>query len=344
MPGPRSHGGARRHIRICRGADTDAYGALPSPQNWVWVPLLGDGMKMKATAPRYVPDTNYSEDFRQQIAIHHRQEVAGNITTLPWPEVTQFLLDMALLRVANPLSPTYQDLYQHVVEHHTPEDPRRHYGCVANTLGISATGTGANDVQFTLGLIGQREVEIGWEASDYSGVTPAPFMFAHAELRVDTTLVTDVENWKINVDNKVAEAPFIWANDVKMAVRAYAIAGGLRSVTLDLTKLNNTRNFNRHIRRGTYATFEALFRHPLGHIMQILLPYLAVEESDEDGTPSAKAKEAPKMIALKAPSGPYAGQDIIVSVDLAAGGTTTLAAIPPWTTTPAPATTTTTLP
>ena len=105
-------------------------------------------------------------------------------------------------------------------------------------------------------------------------------------------------------------------------------------------KFNNSARFNLAIRRGDEITFHARFTHPDGHNFEIILPSCYVEESPEDGTPSAQAKESPTLHAQVAEVGIYAGHDIVYGVDLAAGGTTTLE--PMTTTTAAPAATTTT--
>ena len=350
MPGPRSHGGWRRHVRIARNTADADYGATPGAIDWNWLPIIGDGMKLKATAPRFVPDTNYSADFRRQVAIYNRHEVAGDLTTLLWPEVTPYLFDMGLLRVDDAASPNHQDLYGHVIEHHTPDDPRRVYGAVVNTMRLACTGTGDNDVQLTLSMLGQREEEIVYADPDYSALTPSPFMFAHARIELDGALVTDVDAWTLTVENNIGDAPFIWNAAVGAAVRVHAIAN-LRVVTLELTELNNDDRFNQAIRTGAPVTFEALFTHPDGHLLQIILPACYVEESPEDGTPSQQATENPTLHVQRAASGLYVGEDIIYGVDLAAGGTTTLEGLTttaaltttteaPTTTTEAPTTTT----
>jgi hypothetical protein len=322
MPGPKSHGGWRRHVRIARNGADDAYGATIDAPSWLWIPLLGDGMKAKATAPRYVPETNYGGDYLRHVAIHHRIVIAGDLSTLLWPEVTQFLLDMALLRVADDSSPNCQDLYGHVVEHHTPDDPRRTYGLVVNSMRLACTGTGDGEVVLTHSCIGQREEQVTLETPDYSGITPVPFMFRDARIEIDSAVVTDVEQFTLTVENNIGDAPLVGVGGI--GVRAHAIAN-LRVIGLELTKLNNSDRFNRAIREGNVVTFSARFTHPDGHLLQIILPELYVEESAEDGTPTKQATEAPKLFARAASSGIYRGRDIVYGCDLAAGGTTTLA-------------------
>ncbi len=341
MPGVRSHGGWRRMQRFCRVAAHSAYGTVPGAPAWVYIPRLGDGQGLKASAPRYVPDTEIG-GFRERVAIHHRLTVEGEFRTLLYPGSAQFLLDMALARVAT-VGDDYQDIYQHVMDEYNPEDPRRYTGVVADTLRIEGTGEGDGEIQVALGLIARDEAkedslsEATFEAA-YDALEVVPFMHGHAELRVNTILITDVERWAINVTNNVGRGPL-----TRQAAGVSAIAfthGNKRQITLDLTELHNSDDFDAAVRDGAHMTFSAEFWHPAGHYMAIFLPWLAVEESDNDGTPSQQAKESPRMRALEAPEGQdYEGQDIVYDVDLATGGTTTFA---PFTTTAAATTTTTT--
>ncbi len=335
MPGIRSHGGWRRMQRMCVVDAHSAYGAVPGAPGWIYMPRLGDGMGLKATAPRYMPDTEMG-GYRRRVGIHHRLEVRGDLTTLLFPDTAGLLLDMALLRVVT-AGDDFQDIYQHVLDEFTPEDPRRYTGVVADTLRIEASGTDDGEVQITLGLIARDEAR---EASldeatfntAYDALELVPFMHGHSELTLDGVLVTDVERWAIDVSNNVQTGPL--AQQVGgVSVISYATANK-REITLELTELNNDRRFNEAIRNGAPLTFQSVFTHPLGHIMQFILPRLVVEESDEDGTPNAQAKEAPRMIALEADGGTHEGHDILWGVDLAAGGTTTMA--PLTTTTAAP--------
>jgi len=337
MPGIRSHGGWRRMQRIRRVAAHSAYGTVAGGA-WYYIPRLGDGQKLKATAPRYTPDTEYG-GFRRRVAIHHRFEVRGDFTGLMYPESALFLMDMALLRVGT-AGNDYEDIYQHVMDVFTPEDPRRYTGVIADTIRIRGSGTGDGEIQVTLGLIARSEAreasldEATFEAA-YDLLSLVPFMHGHARLYLNSALVTDVEDWTIEVNNNAAMGPLTFQAAGHSYI-SYAKANK-RAITLALSELNNSDDFNAAIRSGVEMTFQVLATHPDGHIMQIILPRLAVEESDEDGTPSAQAKEAPRMIALEADSGIYEGEDIVYAVDLAAGGTTMLEMI---TTTPAPTTTT----
>lgn len=323
MPGPVSHGGWRRHIRIARNAANDAYGALPAAPEWFSVPLLGDGMKVKASTPRFVPDTNYSMDYRRHVAIMSRQEVGGDITTLLWPQLALYLMDAGFLRVADAASPNNQDVYGHVIDHFTPPDPRRYYGVAVNSLRLTGTGTGDNDIQISWSCIGQREVENNGLTEgdfDYSTIDQVPFMFGHASIYIDSAYLCDVETFEITLENNIGDSPFIWNAEIAAGARCHAIAN-LRTISLSLSDLNNDDRFNEAIRDANNISFELLLNHPEGHIMQIILPSLYCEESDEDGTPSVQAMESPRLEARVADAGLYEGEDIVYAVDL--GPTTT---------------------
>ena len=326
MAGPSSHGGWRRHMRIARNAAHDAYGATPGVLSWQDVPVLGDGMKLKAAGPRFEPDTSHGGDYRRHVAVHHRQVVGGDIRTLLWPELSQYLLDMALLRVAS-AGANYQNLYGHVIDHFTPSDPRRCFGVVVGSMRLTVAGAGAQDARLTLSCIAQREEENNGLAEndfDYASLSLTPFMAGFARIEVDSAVVADVEQWTLSVENNIGEAPFAWSDSVDAAVRAHAIAGK-RRVSLELTDLNNDDRFNEAIRDGSHISFSALFSHPGGHVMQIILPRLFVPESIEAAAPGAQATERSRLEAMAATGGPYEGEDIVYGVDLAAGGTTTLA-------------------
>ncbi|HUS81921.1 MAG TPA: phage tail tube protein [Dehalococcoidia bacterium] len=341
MPGIRSHGSWRRMQRFCQVAANSAYGTVPGAPDWLYIPRIGDGQGLKATAPRYAPDTEMG-GYRRRVAIHHRLEVGGDFSTLLFPDSALFLLNMALLRSAA-AGNDYQDVYQHVMDEFTPEDPRRYTGVVANTLRIEGSGTGDGEISAALGLVARNEArqadldEATFEAA-YDLLELVPFMHGHARLRINAAVVTDIERWAIEITNNVEQGP-LTPQVAGVSVISYAKANK-REITLEIGELNNSDDFNVAIRNGAEMTFDVRCTHPAGHILEIILPRLAPEESDEDGTPSAQAKEAPRMIALEADGGTHEGHDIVWAVDLAAGGTTTLEELT--TTTAAPATTTTT--
>ncbi|HUX16506.1 MAG TPA: hypothetical protein VMW52_08530, partial [Phycisphaerae bacterium] len=68
MPGIRSHGSWRRMQRFCQVAENSAYGTVPGAPTWLYIPRIGDGQGLKATAPRYAPDTEMG-GYRRRVAI-----------------------------------------------------------------------------------------------------------------------------------------------------------------------------------------------------------------------------------------------------------------------------------
>lgn len=320
------HLGARRHVRICRES---TFGSVPGAPTWHSIPILEDGWKLKATSPYYRPNTNYGGDYRRHIHIHHRQEVAGDFTTLAWPEEVEFLLGMALDRQAN------HDIYSYAADYYTPADPRRYVGIVSERLAIAVTGTGDGDVRLTHTLRAKSEAENNTLSEgdfDYSGLTTTPFMFRDASIRINAALRVDVEAFTLTVENNVAQGP-ARRDGAYLATVQYLIAQQ-RAISLELTKVNRDDAFNEAIRDGGPFAFEAAFIHPDGHLWQIQLPAIYCEQSDEDGTPDQLAKENPRFEA----GVDAGGNDIIWAVDLGPA-TTTLA---PLTTTAAPPATTTT--
>ena len=328
MPGVRSHLGSRRNMRICRETN---WAECPGAPTWYDVPILEDGMKLKAVNNRYIPNTNF-QGWKQPCQVCHFQEVSGDLVTHPWVEQVDFLMDMVLERMANPADDNYQDVYSYCLDHYTPDDPRRYLGAVVETLTIAATGTGDADVRLTLSLRAKSEAEndaLTEGDFDYSDVSCVPFMFAHAAILLDGNPVTDVEAFTIAIENNVQQGPN------SGGYVAYLIAGR-RTISLELTELNNCDAFNQAIRGCGEVSFQATFTHPSGSTWDIELPVLYVSESDEDGTPDASAKENPRMTAATDES----DDDIISTVDVVPVTTTTTVA-PTTTTTVAPTTTTT---
>ena len=329
------HLGARRHIRFTPEVN---FGEVAGIGDWVDIPYITDGFKLKATNPRYVPDTNYGGDYRRHLHICHRLELAGDFVTLPWPQVTQFLLDMALLRGAD------HDLNDSfVVDHFTPADPRRYTGAVAERLVISFDGTGDGAIQLRFGLRAQYEQENNALVEtdfDYSALS-TPFMHANAAIHIAgaPAPVTHIDSGTITIENNVAVGPYRRLAGGPFGVTDYLIAQQ-RTISLEFARLNNVEQVNDWIRECGYGSFQFEAFHPAGHYMHIELPVIWPSESDEDGTPSQVAKENPRFEAgVNA-----AGDDITYGVDLAAGGITTAAPLPEITTTTVAATTTTAAP
>lgn len=305
------HHARDRHLRICR---EDVFGVCPDAPQWLSVPVLGDGFKLKAAAPRYFPDTAMSGSVRT-VGLTDWLIVEGSFTTPAWVELAGALLAMALHRDPN------GDLSSYTLDFYTPADPRRILGAVAETLTIVAGGAGPADVRLTLGLRAKTEEAnpaLQPEDFDYSGISLVPFAFGDARIELDTVRVTDVQEFRVRVDNNVARGPYLCPGEGAPGVVAYLIAGA-RAISLTLTALSNDTRFNSAIRNGGTVSFEADLYHPSGHLMQIKLPVLAPETNPESArrTGGAPATEAPTLQAVA----DTAGRDIIWAVD--PGPTTT---------------------
>lgn len=298
------HLGSRRHTRMCRES---TWGACPAVPDWHCIPIVGDGYKVKAADPRFRPDTNIG-GWRCGVQVSHFQEVSGRWDVLLFPETAEPMLDM-------PLSRSGDDLYSYCIDHYTPADPRRHLGCVAEQALIEVNAVSAAAL-LRLAVRGKEEQSneaLDEDDFDCSGVTPVPFMLAHASISLDGAPVTDVEAFSIHVDNHVVRGPNSHGHT------AYLIAGR-RSLALELTKLDNSDQFNDAIRGGAALSFEAAFSHPNGCCLTIELPVLYVEQSPEDGSPERVSRATPRMVAALNDD----GDDVIWSVT-AATTTTTVA-------------------
>ena len=205
MPGApgNTHFNWRRLLSIAQEANFGvAIAGGPDGAGWQIVPVLGDGMKLKAESPRFRPDTNIM-GYQQSIAVHHQQVVAGAYTTLAFPQVAALVAQMAIVRDAT------DDLRSFTLDLFTPPDPRQYLGTVAESLALRVTGTGDADVQLELALRARQEVEAnGLTETDFTYVGDAiPFMFRDAVLQLEGATVTDVDEFTINIENTVSQGP-----------------------------------------------------------------------------------------------------------------------------------------
>jgi len=318
------HHGYDRHVRIVR---EDNFGECPGAPDWTETPVLGDGFKLKATNPRYFPETNMG-GFRRSVGIPHQLVVEGGQTALAWPTTLSFLMHAGLDRDGN------DDLYSYCIDHYTPADPRRYLGCAVETLTLRVSGTGDADVQIEAAWRSKLEQEnnsLGSGDFSYAAVASVPFMFRDAHIQLATVDVVDVEEFSITVNNNVSQGPMGRTAGVEFGTLAYLIAGG-REISLELTKVNRSERLNDAIRSGGVMSFEAEFYHPDGHYFGVQLPVLALEESDETASRTDPTKEAPSFQAITND----AGEDITWGFD--EGPTTTT--LEPLTTTQGPTTTT----
>ena len=269
--GTDAHQGARRHVRACQEA---VWGQCPGSPEWHCVPVLGDGYTVKAAQRRFRPGTLVG-GWKRSVHLSYLQVVEGRWTVLLYPEVAQFLLDMALER-------TGDELHSYCIDHCTPPDPRRHLGCVVESARLDFSGRG-DAVLWHMRLRGKLEQEndaLTEEDFDYSGLAPVPFRFQGATLEVDGSPAADVESCTITVRNNLRAGPS------RAGYLAYLLADQ-RAVSLELTKLNDSDVFNAAIRGGGTLSFSAVLSQPSGWELSIELPRLYVDESDERALPGA---------------------------------------------------------
>jgi len=276
-----AHTAERRHVRVCR---EENWGECPPSPHWHCVPIFGDGYQVKAADPKFRP-ASYIGGWRRSVHLSHFQRVRGVWRVLLYPEVAAFLLDMALERTGG-------ELHSHCIDHYTPSDPRRHLGCVVEgaTLRCDAR-TGA--ALWRMALRGKCEQEndaLGEDDFDYSSLTLVPFGFDGATLDVDGSAVTDVERFTVSVVNNVLCGPSI-------AGQAAYLSAGQRTVSLRLTKLNDSDLFNSAIRSGGTISFSASLGHPAGWTLDLELPRLCVDESRERATPGELVTATPVLEA-----------------------------------------------
>ena len=328
MPGlTGAHSGRKRHARLVA---EETYGAVPGGPSWSPIPYLGDGFKIEATSEPFEADTNYGGGIDSVVNIQHKQDVAGDLTTLLWPQILGALLDAALARDGN------DDLPSFAWQHYTPIETRQFVGCAARTLRLQVNRTEGADAQLTIGWLGQQESVVTGVTPgdfDYSGIDQRPFMGCDvAMIQVNGAESYDVDQFTVNVDNVMEAGPY-WPKTNPAQRVIHHIEVGDRTISIDLTRMHRSAQFNAARRAATTLSFYARFTHPLGHVFELRLPRLVVPGSSEDGTPSRVARETPRLLARGTVEG---GDAIEYGVDLAAGGTTTVGG---YMTTAAPATT-----
>ncbi len=299
MGGPSGnwHYGRRRHLRLCR---EEAWGSCPDEPAWQAVPVLGDGFSLKAASPRFRPDTYYG-GWRRSVHVSYLQLVSGAFVTLPWPQVAELLLDVALDRQDGELPGYCMDYY-------TPADPRRYLGVKADGLDVVASALG-RDAEFRFALqAAAEEAAPGLEEGDfdYGGLSPVPFVFDGAVVKLDGAEVTGVEQFTLRVRNHLAAGP-------NRGGTIAFLAAGQRAVSVELRKLDDGDAFNAAVRSGGTLSFEAAFAHPEGHVLDLALPVLHAEESAEEAEPARLARAV-----LRTEAGTdEEGDDLVYAVNLA---------------------------
>jgi len=305
--GGQVHKGWSRHVRWAR---EESWGELPPVPSWVCVPVQMGEMALRTVPELFSPLTSFG-GWRRSALWPHTQRVTGDVLVLAWPQVTSYLLDAALARESDPLSPAYQDLHSYCIDHYTPPDPRRYRGVKVDRLEMH---TGPAGLAVRLWLSGWKE-----EANDalteddfsYSALTPRPFRLRDATVTLDSGEVLDLEDFAITVDNHLEAGPGV-AGHV-----AYLVAGQ-RTVRLEMAKLHLSDVLNAAVRGGSSLSFAALFTHPAGHELTLELPVLYASDNREEAPPDRLARSRAVLEAAADES----GRDLIHEVRLL-GATTT---------------------
>ncbi len=278
MSGPSGdwHQARRRHLRVCR---EEVWGQCPDNPAWRAVPIFGDGFKLKAANPRFRPDTLYG-GYRSAVQLSHVRRVAGLLVTLPWPEAAALLLEMALERDGGALR-------SYCMDYCTPTDPRRCLGVMVDGLDVIAAG---GDVRFRFALRAKAEEAnptLTEEDFDYAELSPVPFVFGRATISLAGTPLCDVEALTLAVRNDLLDGP-------NRAGAIAFLAAGRRTVGLELTKLDNTDALNAAIRDAQALSFQMTLTHPDGHSLDVTVPALHIEASEETATPGELAHAVPR--------------------------------------------------
>lgn len=291
------HTARHRHLRLCR---EDAWGECPAGPTWQAVPVFGDGLKAAPAATLFSPDTLYG-GRRRTVLLAERTQVRGTLVALAWPQVTALLLGMALDRADGALA-------SYCLDTCTPAGSRRQSGVIAQALEIVASAEGG-DVQLRLGLLGRTEQALAGlteDDFDYSAVSPVPFHFQGAAVRVDGAPLASVGGFRLRVDNSLEAGP-----PLADGTPAFLVAGP-RTVSLELTKSDDDDALRDALRGGAAVTFEAGFTHPEGHTLDLSLPRLYAASAEDRAVPGAIAEATTRLQAAT----DAAGDDITCSVDL----------------------------
>lgn len=298
------HQGYDRHVRL---EQEDTWGTTPD-SSWTAIPILGDGFGVKGERQLYQPNINVG-GADTQVVIPDLQQPDGQMTTLPFPEVTQLLMDAALHREDD------GDMYSYSAERYAPNDSIRLAGLVANTLTIQANGTGDGDVQIQIDWMGKSEESVtGLSDSDfeYSELTLVPFRFRDATYKTEDGTLYDIEEWSITVENNLREGPNHGGKRTFLLPRR-------RSISLELTKLAASDNYDQARREGLKPSFQATFVHPDGHTWSLNAPRCFVSQSADNAPADDTATTNPQLTVAKDPGEGYALQS---TVDLGADAET----------------------
>ncbi len=297
MTGPSGdwHSGRRRHVRVCR---EDDWGQFPAAPSWQVVPILGEGLTLKARAEHFRPDTLYG-GWRRSATLVRVRRVEGRLVTRLLPGTAATLLQMGLDRQnAQP--------YSYCTDIFTPPDPRRCLGVMADRMTLTAGPAGGALVSVDLrGATEQANAPLTENDFDYTGLGLVPFRLDEATVKVDGVAVTDAEAFTLTVRNHLAEGPSIGG-------AVGYLKAGHRTVDLELRKLDDDGGLNAAIRSGATLSWQAVLAHPAGHTLTIDLPVLHPARHPEPAAPDRVARGT-----LHAAAGTDGqGDDVTYTLDL----------------------------
>jgi hypothetical protein len=227
------------------------------------------------------------------------RRVAGRLTARLWPEAADLLLAAALERAGGAMPSYCMDWY-------APSGSRRFLGVLVSAMELAARGPG--ECALALDLIGRTEEEaasLGAGDFDYTGISPVPFAFRAASVALGGETLTDVEQFRLRVDNGLGAGPLHGGAVATMAP-------GKRSVQLELTKLADSEDLAAAVRDGTELAFSTALQHPAGHTLSVSLPRLRAESAMAHVRPGRLAREAATLHAAADPG----GEEITWSISL----------------------------
>lgn len=272
------HIGARRFWRF---QAEEEWGGGPSGEEWISVPIEGDGFKLKMKSPHFVPDLNVG-GYQRKYQIQNKADIEGEIRCMLFPATVEALLNMAFLRDDD------EELVSYVIEHLSPVEAKRFVGCRVNTATLA--GDNAGQVTLALNMIGKSEAVNGFFDEEAEHADQIPFIFQHGvyELPDGTPLLT-IENFSIEIALNLIKGPYVGVN----GHIAYLLSGR-QAVTGNTTILYDAPTYNAAVRGGTPLSMELVFTHPTettDGVVTIWIPSIIVPEASEDGAPGDAVKQ-----------------------------------------------------
>lgn len=288
MTGPSGnwHRADMRHLRLCR---EDAWGECPAAPMWTCLPLAGEGLRMAAEDVLFTPPT-FLGGHAAPFHLSEGRRVAGRLTARLWPEASELLLAATLERTGGAM-PSY------CLDWYAPSGSRRFLGVMAGTMELN--GRGAAECVLSLDLLARSEEAASGLAPgdfDYAGISPVPFGLRSAAVSLDGAALTDVEQFRLRVDNGLDAGP------LRLGAPAF-IAPGKRTVELELTRLASSDDLAAAVREGAELAFSLTLAHPAGHTASVSLPCLRGESDRALPRPGELVRETVRLHAAAGPGG-----------------------------------------